>query len=124
MSQAPPYLLHGHSEVAPPTVVQATILKDSHARMNRIEQCIRQLRVSNNSTTLDDLEGIPMASLPAKFRMLDIERYTGIGCPHIHIRLYSTVMRAYRLNELQMITLFPLSLSGAAQCWFTSLESS
>ena len=67
---------------------------------------------------------MPVASLPTKFRMPDIERYTGIGCPRIHLRLYSTVMRAHGLDEPQMITLFPLSLSGAAQRWFTSLESS
>ena len=65
-----------------------------------------------------------MASLPAKFRMPDIERYTGIGCPRIHFRLYSTVIRAHGLDESQMITLFPLSLSGATHRWFASLESS
>ena len=65
-----------------------------------------------------------MASLPAKFRMPDIERYTGIGCPRIHFRLYSTVIRAHGLDESQMITLFPLSLSGAPHRWFASLESS
>ena len=33
-------------------------------------------------------------------------------------------MRAHGLDESQMITLFPLSLSRVAQCWFASLESS
>nr|CAN76542.1 hypothetical protein VITISV_037553 [Vitis vinifera] len=56
-----------------------------------------------------------VASLSAKFRMPDIERYTGIGCPRIHLRLYSTVMRVHGLDESQVITLFPLSLSGVAQ---------
>ena len=65
-----------------------------------------------------------MASLLAKFRMPEIERYTGIGCPSIHLQLYSVVMRTHGLDESQMITLFPLSLSEAAQCWFASLESS
>ncbi|RVW34700.1 hypothetical protein CK203_107117 [Vitis vinifera] len=86
--QASPYVLHGHSEVAPPAVVPTTVTDDAHA-----------------------------PSLPAKFRMPDIERYTDIGCPCIHFRLYSTMMRAHGLDESQMITLFPLSLSGAAQRW-------
>ncbi|RVW40594.1 hypothetical protein CK203_079197 [Vitis vinifera] len=85
---------------------------------------MRQMRVSDGSVVWDDFEGMPVASLPAKFRMPDIERYTGIGCPHLHLRLYSTVMRAHGLDESQMITLIPLSLSGAAQRWFASLESS
>ena len=82
--------------------------------MDGIEQRMRQLRVFDGSAIWDDLEGMSVASLPAKFRMPDIERYTGIGCPRIHLRLYSTVMRAHRLDESQMITLFPLSLSGVA----------
>ncbi|KAL6335057.1 hypothetical protein AAG906_026437 [Vitis piasezkii] len=53
-----------------------------------------------------------------------IERYTGIGCPRIHLQLYNTIMREHRLDEAQMIMLFPLSLSGAAQRWFASLDPS
>ena len=65
-----------------------------------------------------------MASLPAKFRMPEIERYTGIGCPRIHLRFYSTIMRAHGLDEAQMIMFFPISLSGMAQRWFASLDVS
>ena len=122
--QASPYVLHGHSEIAPPAVVQTTVADDAHARMDHLEQCVRQMRVSDGSVVWDDFEGMPAASLPAKFRMPDIERYTGIGCPRLYLRLYSTMMRAHGLVESQMITLFPLSLSGAAQRWFASLESS
>nr|CAN83915.1 hypothetical protein VITISV_022301 [Vitis vinifera] len=122
--QASPYVLHGHSEIAPLVVAQAVVADDTHAHMDRIEQCMRQMRVSDGSVVWDDFGGMPVASLPAKFRMPDIERYTGIGCPRLHLRLYSTVMRAHGLDEPQMITLFPLSLSGAAQRWFASLESS
>ncbi|RVW32228.1 Cytochrome f [Vitis vinifera] len=38
--------------------------------------------------------------------------------------LYSTVMRALGLDEAQLLTLFPLSLSGVTQRWYASLESS
>ena len=55
-----------------------------------------------------------MVALPVEFRMPDIERYTGIGCPRIHLQLYNAVMRGLRLDEAQMIMFFPLSLSGAA----------
>ena len=53
--------------------------------MDRIKQHIKQLGVSNSSTILDDLEGILVANLSAKFRMLDIKRYTGVGYPHFHL---------------------------------------
>ena len=65
-----------------------------------------------------------MASLPAKFHMPDIERYSGIGCPKIRLRLYITVMRAHGIDDAQLVTLFLISLSGAAQRWFASIEPS
>ena len=55
-----------------------------------------------------------MASLPTHFRMLKIEKYTSIGCPKIHLRLYSSVMRDHRLNEAHLIMFFPMSLSSVA----------
>ncbi|RVW92567.1 Transposon Ty3-G Gag-Pol polyprotein [Vitis vinifera] len=63
----------------------------------------------------DGYDDLPVAALLVEFRMPDIERYTGIGCPHIHLHLYSAVMRGHRLDKAQMIMLFPVSLSGAAQ---------
>ena len=56
--------------------------------------------------------------------MPKIERYTGIGCPRIHLRLYNTVIRAHGLVEAQMVMFFPMSLSGATQHWFASLDVS
>ena len=63
-----------------------------------------------------------MAALSVEFCMPDIERYTGIGCPRIHLQLYNTIMHGHRLDEAQMIMLFSLSLSGAVQHWFASLD--
>ncbi|RVW24501.1 Kinesin-like protein KIN-12D [Vitis vinifera] len=113
------------TEVAPPpAIVPIPISEDPHARMDKLEQKLRQMRTSEGAITWEDFDGAPVASLPAKFRMPEIERYTGIGCPRIHLRLDSTVMRAHGLDDAQMVMFFPMSLSGAAQCWFASLEVS
>ena len=82
------------------------------------------MRISNGAISWDDFDRALVASLPAQFSKLEIERYTGIGCPKIHLRLYSTVMRAHGLDEAQLIMLFPMSLSGAVQRWFASLYAS
>ena len=82
------------------------------------------MRTLDGAITWDDFDGAPVASLPAKFRMLEIERYTGIGCPRIHLKLYSTVIRAHGLDEVHMVMLFPMSLSSATQRWFASLDVS
>ena len=108
-----------HSVVTP-----APIIDETQARIDRIEQRIRSLHVFDGVIGWDGYDDLPVATLPVKFRMPDIERYTRIGCPRIHLQLYNAVMRRHRLDEAQMIMLFPLSLSGAAQHWFASLDPS
>ena len=85
---------------------------------------MRQLRTSEGLADWDDFDGTPTAGLPAKFRMPKMERYSGVGCPRIHLKVYSTLMRAHSLDESQMIMLFPMSLSGIAQKWYVSLDIS
>ena len=71
------------------------------------------MRISDGAISWDDFDGAQVVSLSVQFRMPEIERYTGIGCPKIHLRLYSSMMRAHGLDETQLIMLFPMSLSGA-----------
>ena len=60
---------------------------------------MRQIKLQYGGLTWDDRDGIPVACLPAKFCILDIERYSGIGCPKIHLRRYSIVMRAHGIDD-------------------------
>ena len=85
---------------------------------------MRSLHVIDGVMSWDRYEDLPVVALPVDFRMPEIERYIGIGCPRIHLQLYSVVMHKHRLDETQMIVLFHLSLSGAAQRWFASLDPS
>ena len=64
-----------HSLMAP-----APIIDDTQARINRIEQRIRSLHVSDGVIGWDGYDDLPVAALPVEFSMPDIERYTGIGC--------------------------------------------
>ena len=102
----------------------AQIIDDTQACIDRIEQRIRSLHVFDGVLGWDGYDDLLVVALLVEFRTLDIERYTGIGFPRIHLQLYSAVMRGHRLDEAQMIMLFPLSLSGAAQHWFASLDPS
>ena len=120
-----PFTLHSQTEVAPPPVTVPTpTSEDPYAGMDWLEQGLRQLRTSDKAITWEDFDGVPVASLPAKFRMPEIEQYMGIGCPRIHLRLYSTIMRAHGLDGAQMIMFFPMSLGGTAQRWFAYLDVS
>ena len=59
--------------------------EDAHARIDKLEQRMRQLRVSDEGMVWDDFDGLLVANLSTKFRMPKIERYMGIGCLHIHL---------------------------------------
>ncbi|RVW90021.1 hypothetical protein CK203_035886 [Vitis vinifera] len=121
-SHGVPFHLSDHYEIAPPpaatvsppifTTTNDTRLVEQEARVERLESRMRQIRLEDGSLTWDDRDGIPAASLPAKFRMPDIERYSGIGCPKIRLRLYSTVMRAHKIDDAQLVAIFPMLLSG------------
>ncbi|RVW70637.1 hypothetical protein CK203_056497 [Vitis vinifera] len=117
-TQTLPIVSHDHVVVVPPIVTPVTIVEDPRSRMDRLERRIGQMRDPDEMIPWDDLGDVQVATLPVGFRMPDIERYTGVGCPRIHLRLYSTVMRALGLDEAQLLTLFPLSLSGVTQRWF------
>ena len=110
--------------VISPIVTPVTIIEDPHSHMDRLEQRIRRMRDPNETISWNDIDNMPMDTLLVSFRMPEIERYTGVRCPHIHLRLYNTVMRALGLDKAQLLTLFPLSLSGTTQRWYASLESS
>ena len=74
-------------------------LAKQEAKVERFESRMRQIKLQDGGLTWDDRDGIPKASLPTKFRMPDIECYSGIGCPKIHLRLYSIVMRAHGIDD-------------------------
>ena len=63
----------------------APIIDDTQASIDRIEQRIRSLHVSDGVIGWDKYDDLLVTALPVEFRMLDIERYTGIGCPRIHL---------------------------------------
>ena len=50
---------------------------------------LRQLRVAEGMDVWDGFDSAPVTPLPPKFWMPDMERYTGRGCPHTHLRIYS-----------------------------------
>ncbi|KAL6336623.1 hypothetical protein AAG906_035937 [Vitis piasezkii] len=91
--------LYHYETIPPPTVtVLLPILTTTYdTRLVEYEARVERLE--------DD---ILAASVLAKFRMSDIERYSRIGCPNIHLRLYNTVMRTHMIDDAQLVTLFPI----------------
>ena len=82
------FVLHGQTDTTPYSVMApAPIVDDTQACIDKIEQRIRSLHVFDGVICWDGYDDLPVAALPVKFRMPDIERYTGIRCPCIHLQL-------------------------------------
>ena len=92
--------------------VQTIGASDDH--IQRVEQMLKQLRVAEGMDVWDGFDSAPITPLPPNFRMPNMERYIGRGCPRTHLRIYSQLMRGMDLDEAQLIMLFPLSLSSVA----------
>ena len=98
--------------IPPHAIFPVQTIGASDERIQRVEQMLRQLRVAEDMDVWDGFDSAPVTPLPPKFRMPDMERYTGRGCPRTHLRIYSQLMRGMGLDEAQLIMLFPLSLSN------------
>ena len=59
---------------------------------------MRSLHVIDGVMSWDRYDDLLVVALPVDFRMPEIKRYIGIGCPRIHLQLYSAVMHRHRLN--------------------------
>ena len=120
-----PFYLLDHCETTPPptatvsppivTTTDDTRLAKQEARVERLEFRMRQIRLQDGGFTWDDRDDIPATRLPTKFWLPDIEHYSGIDCPKIHLKLYNTVIKAHGIDDAQLVAIFPMSLSGAAQ---------
>ena len=59
----------------------ALIVDDTQARIDKIEQRIKSLHVSDGVIGWDRYDDLLAAALPVEFCMPYIERYMGIGAP-------------------------------------------
>ena len=80
-------------------MILAQVKDDTQARIDRIEQRMRSFHVSDGVMSWDGYDDFPVVALPVEFRMSDIERYTGIRCPRIHLQLCKDVMHKHKLDE-------------------------
>ena len=52
-----------------------------------------------------------------------MKKYYGIDDPHLHLKQYIIYMKATGLSKAQIIKQFPLSLEGATNQWYYTLDS-
>ncbi|XP_077239720.1 uncharacterized protein LOC143880621 [Tasmannia lanceolata] len=65
----------------------------------------------------------PGVTLPPRFKVPDMDKYDGTGCPRSHLMSVLLLLQQHGLSPEQVALLFPRSLIGVAKKWFLSLKS-
>ncbi|XP_077215860.1 uncharacterized protein LOC143850503 [Tasmannia lanceolata] len=65
----------------------------------------------------------PGVTLPPRFKVPDMDKYDGTGCPRSHLMSVLPLLQQHGLSPDQVALMFPRSLVGVAQKWFLSLKS-
>ena len=60
-----PYVLHSQIDASPLAVTPIQASEDVHARMDRLKQRMKLMRVSDGAINWNDFDGAPVASLLA-----------------------------------------------------------
>ena len=110
----------------PPVVEDATGKNDTISTLTRKMEELQELVKEKKPNTEFDLENMGvkgMKKLPPKFTMLDMQKFSGIGDPKLHLKQYGSIMSATSLDTEQKVGVFPLSLIGVAQEWYHRLPS-
>ncbi|XP_050895332.1 uncharacterized protein LOC127101951 [Lathyrus oleraceus] len=111
---------------ATPMVIP-TAAQDSEAILmcHALAEKLRILE-GHNSTRLSALEMclVPDVVIPPKFKALEFEKYKGLTCPNIHLKMYCRKMVAYARDDNLMIHCFQDSLTRASLDWYMQLECS
>ena len=65
----------------------------------------------------------PNARLPPKFKMPDMDKFDGTGCPQTHLLMYAGNMQPLGASFGTLAQLFQRTLTGAALRWFRMTSS-
>ncbi|XP_077242271.1 uncharacterized protein LOC143882707 [Tasmannia lanceolata] len=64
-----------------------------------------------------------MADRMDRFKVPDMDKYDGTGCPRSHLMSVLPLLQQHGLSPEQVALLFPRSLVGTAKKWFLSLKT-
>src|SRR5256885_2515633 len=83
------------------------------------------MKVKGLSEFLDDSDEEDLKlkkAAPMAYKMPKFSLYNGMGSPRIHLMQYKSLMEISGSPPEDIVKMFPLSLTGAAQTWYYNLD--
>ena len=90
--------------------------------MNKMEEMIRRALKMEELMDYDSLSLLPNARLPSKFKMPNLDKFNGTGCPKSHLKMYIRAMQPLGATEEVLAQMFQNTLIEAALRWFINLD--
>ncbi|XP_077215948.1 uncharacterized protein LOC143850601 [Tasmannia lanceolata] len=93
-------------------------------RIDKLAQEMENIKFQGpKKLNMADFMIYPGVTLPPRFKVPDMDRYDGTGCPRSHLMSVLPLLQQHGLSPEQVALLFPRSLVGVAKKWFLSLKS-
>ncbi|XP_077231501.1 uncharacterized protein LOC143864463 [Tasmannia lanceolata] len=93
-------------------------------RMDRLAQEMENIKFQGpKKLNMADFMIYPGVTLPPRFKVPDMDKYDGTGCPRSHLMSVLPLLQQHGLSPEQVAILFPRSLVGTAKKWFLSLKT-
>ncbi|XP_077226319.1 uncharacterized protein LOC143859523 [Tasmannia lanceolata] len=93
-------------------------------RMDKLAQEMENIKFEGpKKLNMTDFMIYPGVTLPPRFKVPDMDKYDGTGCPRSHLMSVLPLLQQHGLSPEQVALLFPRSLIGVAKKWFLSLKS-
>ena len=87
-----------------------------------MEEMIRRALKMKELMDYDSLSLLPNARLPSKFKMPNLDKFNGTGCPKSHLKMYIRAMQPLDATKEVLAQMFQNTLIEAALRWFINLD--
>ncbi|XP_077228499.1 uncharacterized protein LOC143861454 [Tasmannia lanceolata] len=93
-------------------------------RLDKLAQEMENIKFQRpKKLNMADFMIYPGVTLPPRFKVPDMDKYDGTGCPRTHLMSVLPLLQQHGLSPEQVALLFLRSLIGMAKKWFLSLKS-
>jgi len=96
--------------------------KKTKERTNKMEEMIKRAHKMEDLMDYQSLSLFPNVRLHSKFKMPNLDKFNGIGCPKFHLKMYMRAMHPPGATEELLAQMFQNTLTGATLRWFLNLE--
>ena len=96
--------------------------KKINERMNKMEEMIKRVRKMEELMDYNSFSLFPNARLPPKFKMPNLDKFDGTGCPKSHLKMYMRAMQPLGVIKEVLAQMFQNTLTRATLRWFHNLD--